>query len=88
MRFMARLNAPTYPDADQSAPTTPMTSPIPALEELARPLMASFTCCLKVGSVMNGDKMSMILATVSSVCPTSPTSESRAIRAGKIASTE
>jgi hypothetical protein len=36
MRFIARANAPTYPDADQIATTIPATSANPAAGEFAK----------------------------------------------------
>ncbi len=88
MRFIARLNAPTYPDADQSAPSTPMTSPSPAPCDVARSSSRGLIVSVRVSKETSGARISMILSIDSSAWPNRPTSDSTAIRPGKSASTE
>ena len=67
----------------------PMTSATPAPWEETSPLEDGLRrVCVVVAEVISGSRISMILSTDSCACPNSPTSESRAIRPGKIASTE
>lgn len=86
MRFMARLNALTYPDADQSATTRPVTNASPAAEE---PVTCSTTGSI-VFAALAGTKSSstfMRLSTICSLLPTSPRIDTRAKSAGAIAKT-
>ena len=88
MRFIARLKAPMYPDAAQSAPSRPTTSVSPAPRIEASSVSIGSIVSSRALFETSGARTSMIASIDSCVCPKTPTRAIRAIRAGKIASTE
>ena len=87
MRFIARPNAPTYPDADHSATASPMTSARPAEFDEAIWFSAG-SIVPSICSETNGLSVSTTVVTAFCDCPTTPRMETSASAAGKIASTE
>jgi hypothetical protein len=85
MRFMARLNAPTYPDAAQIASTTPDTSANPAPGEVA--MSPSGPCSAFAASGANPATMSVIAFAAFSPWPMTPSTENTAMSAGNSDST-
>ncbi len=87
IRFIARPKAPTYPDADHSAPARPRTR--------ARPALGASTNCStgprSVSTADDGPSSSIICITASTVFspwPKTPSSDTSARSAGKSESTE
>ena len=81
MRFIARPNAPTYPDADHNAPASPRIR--------ANPALGAETSCWtgprRVSTADEGPRSSMIFNTASVVfwpCPNRPSSDTIASNAG------
>ena len=84
---MPRPNAPTYPDADQSAVARPMTSASPALGVV----LSSVSVGSRVSAAEVAPTSVRICRSVSTVFgpwPTRPTRDSSAMAAGNSASTE
>ena len=86
IRFIARPNEPTYPEADHRAVSRPITSATPAPGVLVS--------CSRVGPSVLATPASPLLditlsrlSTIFGPWPTSPSSDSTAMTAGKSAST-
>ena len=87
IRFIARPNAPTYPDADHSADARPMTNANPAAR-CAWPAPSAGCSTVRTTEPAPACRStSSSVCTVCGPCPTSPTREISAIAAGNIAST-
>ena len=84
--FIKRFLSPTYPEADQSAPTRPVTRATPAASEDASDRSVGSRAS-RVCADRSGPSSSRAVSTDSSAWPTSPSNDTSASIAGKIAST-
>ena len=79
--FIARPNAPTKPDADHSAPSTPATSAMPADGELTRFSIGSRNTSTAAPG-LTSSMICKIESAVRSPCPSTPSSDITTTSAG------